>query len=111
MQDVPQAKLAPRTGPPGQVRVQRGRAARTHVAANQTSRTANETQITHAVLSLRQLILSGEFAAGERMSELPLVARLGMSRTPLRLALAALEHEGLLRRLDGGGYVVREFTY
>ena len=44
------------------------------------------------------------------MSELPLVARLGVSRTPLRLALVELEHEGLLRPLDGGGYVVREFT-
>jgi GntR family transcriptional regulator of vanillate catabolism len=44
------------------------------------------------------------------MSELPLVDRLGVSRTPLRLALAALEHEGLLRVLPGGGYVVREFT-
>src|SRR6266513_902969 len=44
------------------------------------------------------------------MSELPLVERLGVSRTPLRLALAALEHEGLLRVLPGGGYVVREFT-
>jgi GntR family transcriptional regulator of vanillate catabolism len=44
------------------------------------------------------------------MSELPLVDRLGVSRTPLRLALAALEHEGFLRVLPGGGYVVREFT-
>jgi GntR family transcriptional regulator of vanillate catabolism len=44
------------------------------------------------------------------MSELPLVQRLGVSRTPLRLALAELEHEGLLRGLPGGGYVVREFT-
>ena len=44
------------------------------------------------------------------MSELPLVERLGVSRTPVRLALAALEHEGLLRGLPGGGYVVREFT-
>jgi GntR family transcriptional regulator of vanillate catabolism len=59
---------------------------------------------------LRELILSGEFAPKERMSELPLVERLGVSRTPLRLALAALEHEGLLRGLVGGGYVVREFT-
>jgi GntR family transcriptional regulator, vanillate catabolism transcriptional regulator len=63
-----------------------------------------------ALLRLRELILSGEFAPGERMSELPLVERVGVSRTPLRLALAALEHEGLLRGLPGGGYVVREFT-
>jgi GntR family transcriptional regulator, vanillate catabolism transcriptional regulator len=63
-----------------------------------------------ALLRLRELILSGEFAPGERMSELPLVGRLGVSRTPLRLALAELEHEGLLRELAGGGYVVREFT-
>ncbi len=63
-----------------------------------------------ALLRLRELILSGEFEPGERMSELPLVERLGVSRTPLRLALAELEHEGLLRGLEGGGYVVREFT-
>ena len=44
------------------------------------------------------------------MAELPLVELLGVSRTPLRLALAELEHEGLLRGLPAGGYVVREFT-
>jgi GntR family transcriptional regulator of vanillate catabolism len=71
---------------------------------------ANRTQMTRAVLSLRELILSGEFKPGDRMSELPLVERVGVSRTPLRLALAALEHEGLLRRLRSRGYVVREFT-
>jgi GntR family transcriptional regulator, vanillate catabolism transcriptional regulator len=71
---------------------------------------ANRTQITRSLLRLRELILSGEFETGERMSELPLVERLGVSRTPLRLALAELEHEGLLRGLPGGGYVVREFT-
>jgi GntR family transcriptional regulator, vanillate catabolism transcriptional regulator len=63
-----------------------------------------------ALLGLREGILSGEFKPGERMSELPLVELLGVSRTPVRLALATLEHEGLLRGLPGGGYVVREFT-
>jgi GntR family transcriptional regulator of vanillate catabolism len=77
---------------------------------NPMARPTDRTQITRALLRLRDLIYSGEFAPGERMSELPLVARLGVSRTPLRLALAALEHEGLLRGLPGGGYVVREFT-
>jgi GntR family transcriptional regulator of vanillate catabolism len=71
---------------------------------------ADRTQTTSALLRLRELILSGEFTPGERMSELPLVERLGVSRTPLRLALAELEHEGLVLGLAGGGYVVREFT-
>jgi len=78
--------------------------------ASDMANTANRTQITRALLRLRELIISGQFAPGERMSELPLVERIGVSRTPLRLALAELEHEGLLRGLDGGGYVVREFT-
>jgi GntR family transcriptional regulator of vanillate catabolism len=69
------------------------------------------THITRTVLRLRSLILEGGFAPGERLSELPLVERLGISRTPLRLALAALEHEGLLDRRPTGGYVVREFTH
>ena len=71
---------------------------------------ANRTQMMRALLALRELLLSGEFKPGDRMSELPLVERLGVSRTPLRLALVALEHEGLLRVLPTGGYVVREFT-
>ena len=71
---------------------------------------ANRTQMTRALLSLREQLLSGEFKPGDRMSELRLVERLGVSRTPLRLALASLEHEGLLRSLPAGGYVVREFT-
>src|SRR5512143_3757926 len=67
-------------------------------------------QSTRSLLRLRELILNGEFQAGARMSELPLVERLGVSRTPLRLALAELEHEGLLRSLSRAGYAVREFT-
>jgi GntR family transcriptional regulator, vanillate catabolism transcriptional regulator len=70
----------------------------------------NKTQMTRALLSLREQILAGEFKPGERMSELRLVERFGVSRTPLRLALVELEHEGLLRGLPAGGYVVRAFT-
>jgi GntR family transcriptional regulator of vanillate catabolism len=82
-------------------------AARSMTAAATVTRTS---QTTRALLGLRELILSGEFGHGDRMSELPLVERLGVSRTPVRLALATLEHEGLLRALPAGGYVVREFT-
>jgi GntR family transcriptional regulator of vanillate catabolism len=67
-------------------------------------------QSMRALLRLRELLLAGEFEAGSRMSELPLVERLGVSRTPLRLALATLEHEGLLELAPGGGYAVRSFT-
>jgi GntR family transcriptional regulator, vanillate catabolism transcriptional regulator len=67
-------------------------------------------QSTRALLRLRELLISGEFEPGTRMSELPLVERLGVSRTPLRLALATLEHEGLLELLPGGGYATRQFS-
>jgi len=71
---------------------------------------SDRSQINRALLTLREQILSGQFRAGERMAELPLVERVGVSRTPLRLALATLEHEGLLEPLPTGGYIVRAFT-
>jgi GntR family transcriptional regulator of vanillate catabolism len=67
-------------------------------------------QTTKATLGLRELLLSGAFEPGERVAELRLVEELGVSRTPLRIALMKLEHEGLLETLPGGGFVVREFT-
>src|SRR5918998_2661317 len=63
-----------------------------------------------ATLGLRELLFSGAFKPGERVPELRLVEELGVSRTPLRIALVTLEHEGLLETLPGGGFVVREFT-
>jgi GntR family transcriptional regulator, vanillate catabolism transcriptional regulator len=67
-------------------------------------------QTGRALLSLRGMLLRGDFRAGERISELPMVARLGVSRTPIRLALDRLAHEGLLEVAPSGGFVVREFT-
>jgi GntR family transcriptional regulator, vanillate catabolism transcriptional regulator len=69
--------------------------------ASQTGRT---------LLNLRDMLLRGDFRAGDRISELPLVARLGVSRTPIRLALDRLAHEGLLETAPTGGFVVRGFT-
>jgi GntR family transcriptional regulator of vanillate catabolism len=69
-----------------------------------------ESQTTRAVLQLREMLLDGDFRPGERLAELQLVERLGVSRTPVRLALTTLEHEGLVEARDGGGYSVREFT-
>ncbi|MFA9430216.1 GntR family transcriptional regulator [Egicoccus sp. AB-alg2] len=63
-----------------------------------------------ALLALRELLLGGAFAPGERLAEIPLCERLGVSRTPLRLALISLEHEGLVRQHGSGGYVVQDFS-
>jgi GntR family transcriptional regulator, vanillate catabolism transcriptional regulator len=71
---------------------------------------SGQSQTTRALLTLRELLLNGEFEPGEPLSELPLVERVGVSRTPLRLALARLEHEGLVEERSGGGYSVRAFT-
>jgi GntR family transcriptional regulator, vanillate catabolism transcriptional regulator len=67
-------------------------------------------QTLRAALRLRELILEGELEAGDRVSEVPLAARLAVSRTPLRLALAQLAHEGLLEPSPAGGFVVASFT-
>jgi len=73
--------------------------------------TASEaSQTGRTLLNLRGMLLRGDFQPGERLSELPLVARLGVSRTPIRLALDRLAHEGLLEASPTGGFVVRAFT-
>ena len=71
---------------------------------------APSSQAVNALLKLREFILGGEIKAGERMSELALVERLGVSRTPIRAALVRLEQEGLLRALPTGGFVVNAFN-
>lgn len=67
-------------------------------------------QTISALLSLRELILSGALAPGERLTEIAVAERLGVSRTPLRAALARLAAEGLLDALASGGYAVRGFS-
>ena len=62
------------------------------------------------MLTLREMLLKGEFAPGDRLSELALVARLNVSRTPIRLALDRLAHEGLLETAPSGGFTVCQFT-
>ena len=71
---------------------------------------APSSQAVNALLKLREFILGGEIKAGERMSELALVERLGVSRTPISAALVRLEQEGLLRALPTGGFVVNAFN-
>jgi GntR family transcriptional regulator, vanillate catabolism transcriptional regulator len=74
------------------------------------ARSSAGSQTTRATLGLRELVVSGEFAPGERLSEVELAERLGVSRTPLRMALQTLAHEGLLEPLSRRGFVVRAFS-
>jgi GntR family transcriptional regulator, vanillate catabolism transcriptional regulator len=67
-------------------------------------------QIDRVISELRQRILSGRLRAGERVLEVQYAAELGVSRTPLRLALGELEKQGLLERLPTRGYRVRSFS-
>ena len=46
--------------------------------------------------TLRQKILKGELKPGERLIEVALAQRLGVSRTPVREAIHKLEQEGLV---------------
>jgi GntR family transcriptional regulator of vanillate catabolism len=70
---------------------------------------SSSSQQINALLRLRELLLNGEFTPGQRLREIPLVKRLKVSRTPLRLALTALQHEGLVEMNPRRGFVVRSF--
>ncbi|WP_203236231.1 GntR family transcriptional regulator [Methylobacterium crusticola] len=58
---------------------------------------------------LRGWILNGTVPAGERLEEVPLAARLGVSRTPVRAALTLLATERLVDYQPKRGYAVRSF--
>lgn len=68
------------------------------------------TNLEFVTLKLRDMILSGAFQPGERIAEIPVSAQLGVSRTPVRLALNILEQEGLLTGASRRGFAVRAFS-
>ena len=53
--------------------------------------------------TLRQAILKGELEPGERLMEIQLAERLGVSRTPIREAIRKLELEGLVLMIPRKG--------
>lgn len=59
------------------------------------------------IVELRRLIASGELRPGERIGEIATAESLGVSRMPVRTALRALEHEGLVVKLGARGYAAR----
>lgn len=57
-----------------------------------------------------RLILSGELQAGQKLNEIALASRLGVSRGPVREAFRALEEAGLVRPEKNRGVFVREIS-
>jgi DNA-binding GntR family transcriptional regulator len=60
--------------------------------------------------TLRQAILKGELAPGERLMEVSLAQKLGVSRTPVREAIRKLELEGLVLMIPRRGAEVARIS-
>lgn len=61
-----------------------------------------------AFSTLKQRIVEGHIPPGTVLSEAKVAKDLGISRTPVREALAQLTHEGLAQRFPGRGVIVLE---
>ena len=61
--------------------------------------------------TLRQAILTGEMKPGERLMEIHLANKLGVSRTPIREAIRKLELEGLVVMIPRRGAEVAQITW
>ena len=59
---------------------------------------------------LRDMIIEGRLAPGQRINEGQVGAQLGVSRTPLREAIKTLASEGLVEILPAKGAIVRKFS-
>lgn len=63
-----------------------------------------------AAQAIRESIISGELAGGERMIEQKWAARLGIGQPTLREALNELTHQGLLRKVPARGTYVTQLS-
>lgn len=59
---------------------------------------------------IREMILSGELAPGQRVTEEALSEKLGVSRTPVRNILPTLATQGLLEPVGRRGFAVKAFS-
>jgi len=67
-------------------------------------------QQTRTTARLREMVLNGAFAPGERITESALATALGVSRTPVRVALSVLEREGLVSSEPNRGFRVEAYS-
>ncbi|WP_459617052.1 GntR family transcriptional regulator [Bordetella sp. 2513F-2] len=69
---------------------------------------ASDSTVEKVYSRLRSMAIGYVFKPGEKLNEVALAKRLGVSRTPLREALNRLSIEGLLRFLPGKGFYCRD---
>lgn len=71
---------------------------------------ASVTSSERVVTRVRDMILDGRLAPGDRLGEAVLAGRLGVSRTPVREALNRLDAEGLIEHSPNRGARVTTWT-
>ncbi len=81
------------------------------MATEMTAKTNEAAPSDKRVLAvLHRMIMDGELEPGSKISEVSVADMFDVSRTPARLALRALEVEGLIKKRDGRGFTVQEFN-
>ncbi len=63
-----------------------------------------------AYASLKEAIVKGDLAPGQRLIEHQLSTHMKVSRIPVREAIKKLEQDGLVEKLDGRGFAVKSLT-
>ncbi len=63
-----------------------------------------------ALTRIQESIISGELRPNQRLIEVELSRKLGMSRTPIREAIRRLQQTGYVTILPSGGAIVTEFS-
>jgi DNA-binding GntR family transcriptional regulator len=67
--------------------------------------------VERAYEEIKRRLMRGVMTAGERIEVEALCSQIGVSRTPIREALVALEKEGLVRAVPRRGYFAREIGF
>lgn len=75
-----------------------------------STRSAAPTQLEAVLTRLRESIMRGGFEPNARLEEKQLAEMLGVSRTPVRIAMQSLAQEGLLVYNPHRGFQVRAFS-
>lgn len=70
----------------------------------------DQSNVDRAYIEIRQRIIGGAYPPGQPLSEVTLAQTHGMSRTPVREALARLCYERYVERLPGRGFFVSRVT-